>query len=340
MFLTLQLWDFLVIIPLVSAQVPNMSHLKGFRAVIKIIMFSFVMFAGNIWYYHHHQYSPSNAWSVISLPRTNFMTFPPSVSPVIPNVEAPREKQKAIEELRSNARTSRRISSNFSKKVLGKNTNINPKSDDVDIMKAKNKTRQIDQYLINLPPDAVLVGYEEESDEKTTFRTTPSDENKEDMAPENNDPSYRDRGKDSVVVQSLLRSSSLLTTPSSWVRPGPRPVYNPNMKKKVKRISPASTNITVVSPSEGLSLLPAFPLVTESPKTKTSVLTVNQTLQTQTTTRKSTTTSELIVEPETNRAGKRETFKHAETQKLISGGETSKKTNFIILGIVILSFGL
>ena len=42
MFLnTLQLWDFLVIIPLVSAQVPNMSHLKGLRAVIKIIMISF-----------------------------------------------------------------------------------------------------------------------------------------------------------------------------------------------------------------------------------------------------------------------------------------------------------
>ena len=221
MFLTLQLWDFLVIIPLVSAQVPNMSHLKGLRAVIKIIMFSFVRFAGNIWYYHHHQYSPSNAWSVISLPRTNFMTFPPSVSPVILNVEAPREKQTAMEELRSNARTSRRISSNFSKKVLlGKSTNENLQSDDVDVMKAENKTRQTEPYFVNLPPDAVLVGYEEESDEKTTFRTTPSDENKEDMAPENNDPSYRDRGKDLVVVQSLLRSSSLLTTPSSQVRPG------------------------------------------------------------------------------------------------------------------------
>merc|ERR1712179_375981 len=83
--MTFKLWDFLVIIPLVSAQVPNMSHLKG-----------------NIWYYHHHQYSPRNAWSVISLPRTNFMTFPSSVSPVIPNVEAPSEKQTAMEELRSN----------------------------------------------------------------------------------------------------------------------------------------------------------------------------------------------------------------------------------------------
>ena len=47
MFLnTFQLWDFLVIIPLVSAQVPNMSHLKGLRAVIKIIMISFVMLQG------------------------------------------------------------------------------------------------------------------------------------------------------------------------------------------------------------------------------------------------------------------------------------------------------
>ena len=263
------------------------------------------------------------------------MTFPSSVSPVIPNVEPPREKQTAMEELRSNARTSRRISSNFSKKVLlGKSTNGNLKSGDVDVMKAENKTRQTDPYFVNLPPDAVLVGYEEESDEKTTFPTTPSHEI-DGEAPEKNDPS--DLGKDLVVVQSLLRSSSLLTTPASQLRPGPRPVYHPNMKKKVKRISPASTNITVVSPSEGLSLLPAFPLVTESPKTL--VFTINQTLQTQETTRKSTTRSKSIVEPETKRAGKKGAFKHTETQKLISGGETSMKTNFIILGIVIFSFG-
>ena len=39
-FFALQLWELFVLIPLVSAQVPHMSHLKGLLAVIKIIMIS------------------------------------------------------------------------------------------------------------------------------------------------------------------------------------------------------------------------------------------------------------------------------------------------------------
>ena len=245
------------------------------------------------------------------------MTSSPSASPVIPNVEAPREKQTAIEELRSNARTSRRISSNFSKKVLrGKSTVAKAMSDNADDMKTENKTRQMD--LVNFPPDAVLVGYEEESEEKTTFRTTPSQVHNADVA--------QDQGQDFVVVQSLLRSSRL-TTPTGRVTPGPRPIYQPNMEKKVKRISPASTNITVSSPPEGLSLLPTFLLGTKNPKTL--VFSQNQTIQTTTIT---TTTSKSVYVPETARAVK----KHAETQKLISGVESSMKTNFILLGIMIL----
>ena len=244
------------------------------------------------------------------------MTSPPSVSPVIPNVEAPREKQTAIEELRSNARTSRRISSNFSKKARGESTGEKPMLENAYVMKAENKTSQKDPSFVNFPPDAVLVGYEEESEEKTTFRTTPSQFHNADVA--------QDRGRDFVVVQSLLRSSRL-TTPTGRVTPGPRPVYDPNMEKKMKRISPASTNITVSSPPEGLSLLPSFLLGTKNPKTL--VFPPNQTIQTQT-----TTTSKSVYVPETTRAVK----KHAETQKLISGVESSMKINFILLGIMTL----
>ena len=246
------------------------------------------------------------------------MTSPPSVSPVIPNVEAPREKQTAIEELRSNARTSRRISSNFSKKVLrGKSTVAKPMLENAYVMKAENKTSQKDLSFVDFPPDAVLVGYEEESEEKTTFRTTPSQVH-------NNSDVAQDRGQDFVVVQSLLRSSRL-TTPTGRVTPGPRPVYDPNMEKKVKRISPASTNITVSSPAKSLSLLPSSLLGTKNPKTL--VFPPNQTIQTQT-----TTTSKSVYVPETTRAVK----KHAETQKLISGVESSMKINFISLGIMTL----
>merc|ERR1711934_593451 len=178
--MTFKLWDFIVLIPLVTAQVPNMSHLKG-----------------NIWYYHH-QYSLSNARNFLSLPRTNFMTSPPLVSPVMPNAE-PSEKQ--TEELRSNARTSRRISPNFSKKISGDKTIRNRMLDDVDVMKAESKIRPKDTSFLNLPSDAVLVGYEKESDEKTTFRTTSSHDN-DDVTHDKNDPIDRDyRGKDIVVVQ-------------------------------------------------------------------------------------------------------------------------------------------
>ena len=46
MHLPLQPWDFLVIIPFVSAQVPNMSHLKGLLAVIKMLLFTCSSFQG------------------------------------------------------------------------------------------------------------------------------------------------------------------------------------------------------------------------------------------------------------------------------------------------------
>ena len=248
------------------------------------------------------------------------MTSPPLVSPVMPSAE-PSEKQ--TEELRSNARTSRRISSNFSKEVSGDKTIRNHQ----------------DPSFLSLPSDAVLVGYEEESHEKTTFRTTSSRHN-DDVTQEKNDPINRDyRGKDIVVVQSLLRASSLLTTPSGRGTPRsrPRPVYDPR-KKKVRRISPASTNITLASPApRGLRLLPAFPLVTENPKTL--VFTLYQTNSTQTTTATtSTTTAKTVVDPNIIRAVKKEHFKHAETHKLISGVESSMKTNSNILGIMISSF--
>jgi len=309
--MTFKLWDFFVLIPLVSAQVPHMSHLKG-----------------NIWYYHHHQYSPEcDAQNVFSFPRTNFMTVPPLVKP---NTELSNKKQ--TEELRSNARTSRRISSNFSKKVSGDKTIRNRMIDDVT--EADNKTRSKEPSLLNLPPDAVLVGYEEESDEKTTFRTTSFHDN-DGVIQEKNDPAYLDyRGKDIVVVQSLLRASSLLTTSSDWVTPRsrPRPVYDPR-KKKVRRISPASTNITLGSPAPGgLRLLPTFPIVSENPKALIS--TIDQTNQTTTT---ATTTTAKTDPKVVIRAVKKEHIRHAKTNKLISGGESSMKTNSNILGIMIFS---
>ena len=294
------------------------------------IFLNFSTFPGNIWYYHHHQYSPSNARNFLSLPQTNFMTSPPLVSPVMPNAE-PSEKQ--TEELRSNARTSRRISPNFSKKVSGDKTIRNRMLDDVDVMKAESKIRPKDTSFLNLPSDAVLVGYEEESDEKTTFRTTSSHDN-DDVTHEKNDPIDRDyRGKDIVVVQALLRASSLLTTPSGRGTPRsrPRPVYDPR-KKKVRRISPASTNITLASPPPGgLRLLPDIP--------EAFVFTMYQTNPTQTTTATTTTTTaKTVVDLNTIRALKKENFKHAETHKLISGGESSMKTFSNILGIMMFCF--
>ena len=296
-------------------------------------MISVFTFVGNIWYYHHHQYSPSDAQNVLSLPRTNIMAVPPLVKP---NTEL---SEKQTEELRSNARTSRRISSNFSKKVSGYKTIRNRMIDDVYVTEAGNKTRSKDPSLLNLPPDAVLVGYEEESDEKTTFRTT-SIHDTDGVIQEKKEHAYLDyRGKDIVVVQSLLRASKLLTTSSDWVTPRsrPRPVYDPR-KKKVRRISPASTNITLASPAPGgLRLLPTSPLVTENPKALISTIDqTNQTTKTKTTT--TTTTAKTVVDSNVIRAVKKEHIRHAETNKLISGGESSSmKTNSNILGIMIFS---
>ena len=289
---------------------------------------SFLKFSGNIWYYHH-QYSPSNAWSVASLPRTNSLTSSSLVSPSMKNIRAGENlrtpQQTSGEELRSKTRTSRRISSNFSKKVSERITIQDP-IDDTETMKSKNETCHHRPSFPSLLPDAVLVGYEDEV-EVTSYRTTPAHVHQEAVTRGLSQPVTRVYdGKDVVVVQSLLRASQSTPAPSSRAsrRSRPRPVYDHN-KKKLRKISPASTLITVPSSSGSLSLPPPL-LVTES--LNTSLRTVSRT---------NNMKAETTIHPDPPRAMEKKIFEHAETQKLVSGTESSSEINLFILGIFVFS---
>ena len=201
-------------------------------------------------------------------------------------------------------------------------------------MKSKNETSHYRLSFPSLLPDAVLVGYEDEV-EVTSYRTTPAHFHQEAVTRGESQPVPRVYdGKDVVVVQSLLRASQSNPAPSSRAsrRSRPRPVYDHN-KKKVRKISPASTLITVPSSSGSLSLLPPL-LLTE--RHNTSLLTVSRANQTQ-----SETTvhpdMETAIHTDPPRAMGKKIFEHAETQKLVSGTESSSEINLFILGIFVFS---